>query len=56
MGDLPYISFEQSGLIRIYHNIISVLYRYKNFKLNRGWAYNTYYMVHVGGYVLQMHK
>ncbi len=58
MGDLPYISSEQGGLI-IHTELIyelprtSVLYLYKNFELKRGWAYNTswayntYYTVHV---------
>ncbi len=42
MGDLPYISSEQGGLIihteLIYEYIpyISVLYLYKNFQLKRG--------------------
>ncbi len=45
MGDLPYISSEQGGLIirteliYVYTLYISVLY--KNFELKRGWAYNT---------------
>ncbi len=53
MGDFPNINSEHGwaynkylAYIRIYHNT-SVLYLYKNFKLKRGWAYNTctYYTV-----------